>query len=64
MTSFDQAIDGRIQEEILDRCTLCGKCAEVCPMPEPAGLDASSAEAGAGIVSGVIDLLRDDGVDR
>ena len=58
MTSFDQAIDDRIQEEILDRCTLCGKCAEVCPMPEPAGLDASSAEAGAGIVSGVIDLLR------
>ncbi|MGI9414809.1 MAG: (Fe-S)-binding protein [Hyphomicrobiales bacterium] len=58
MTSFDQALDERIREEILDRCTLCGKCAEVCPMPGPAGLDATTAEAGAGIVSGVIDLLR------
>ena len=64
MTSFDQAIDDRIREEILDRCTLCGKCAEVCPMPEPAGIDASGAEAGARIVSGVIDLLHGgDGSD-
>lgn len=61
MTSFDQAIDDRIRDEILERCTLCGKCAEVCPMPGPAGLDASNAEAGARIVSGVIDLLRGGG---
>ncbi len=58
MTTFDDAIDLRIEEEILDRCTLCGKCAAVCPMPEPAGLDASSDEAGSKLVSSIIDLLR------
>ena len=58
MTDFDQALDARIQTEILDRCTLCGKCAAVCPMPEPAGLDAETDEAGAKLVSGIIDLLN------
>ena len=41
-------------EGILDACTRCGRCVEVCPMVEPAGLDASQA---TGIVSGVLDLL-------
>lgn len=57
MSTFDDALDARIKHEILDRCTLCGKCAAVCPMPEPAGLDASSAEAGARLVSGILDRL-------
>lgn len=58
MTTFDEALDARIRDEILDRCTLCGKCAAVCPMPEPAGLDAKTDASGAKIVNGVIDLLR------
>jgi Fe-S oxidoreductase len=58
MTTFDQALDARLQDEILDRCTLCGKCVEVCPMPEPAGLAIADEGDGARIVSGVIDLLR------
>ncbi len=58
MTTFDEALDLRIEEEILNRCTLCGKCAEVCPMPEPAGLDTSSNDAGAALVSGILDRLR------
>ncbi len=58
MTTFDEALDVRLHEEILNRCTLCGKCAAVCPMPEPAGLDAATEAAGAKIVSGVIDLLQ------
>ena len=58
MTTFDQALDARINDEILDRCTLCGKCAAVCPMPAPAGLDAATEASGAKVVSGVIDLLR------
>ena len=41
-------------EEVLDTCTRCGRCVEVCPMVEPAGLDAAQAR---GIVSGVLDLL-------
>ena len=31
--------------DILERCTRCGACAEVCPMPGPAGLDTSDRKA-------------------
>ena len=41
-------------EEVLDACTRCGRCVEVCPMVEPAGLDLAQAR---GIVSGALDLL-------
>ncbi len=58
MTTFDQALERRLHEEILDRCTLCGKCVEACPMPEPAGLGAAGQDDGTRVVSGVIDLLR------
>lgn len=58
MPSFDQALDTRLNDEILDRCTVCGKCVEVCPMPEPGGLDVPDEAAGARIVGGVLDLLR------
>ena len=39
---------------VLDACTRCGRCVEVCPMVEPAGLDAAQAPD---IVSGVLDLI-------
>ena len=42
-------------DEILDRCTSCGACAEVCPMPGPAGLDTSDPGRLAG---GILTLLR------
>jgi Fe-S oxidoreductase len=52
--SFETALDARV-EEMLDACTRCGKCVEVCPSVRPAGL----AEASAGdIISGIIDLVR------
>jgi Fe-S oxidoreductase len=41
--------------EILDRCTRCGACAEVCPMPAPAGLDMSDPQA---LTGGILTLLR------
>ena len=51
---FEQALDHRVAE-ILDRCTTCGDCASVCPMPGPAGLDASDPQA---LTAGVLALLR------
>ncbi|MDR3533336.1 MAG: (Fe-S)-binding protein [Rhodopila sp.] len=41
--------------EILDRCTTCGACAEICPMPGPAGLDASDPKA---LTAGILTILR------
>ena len=40
---------------LLDQCTACGRCVEVCPMPGPAGLGDASP---AGIAAGVKALLR------
>ena len=40
---------------MLDACTRCGKCVEVCPSVRPAGIaDASPKD----IISGVLDILR------
>jgi Fe-S oxidoreductase len=40
---------------MLDACTRCGKCVEVCPSVKPAGIaDASSQD----IISGVLDIVR------
>lgn len=55
--AFAELVDDRI-DAILDACTRCGKCVEVCPMPGPAGIDREEPEAVAG---GVLDLLRGGG---
>ncbi|HQT78466.1 MAG TPA: (Fe-S)-binding protein, partial [Rhodopila sp.] len=41
--------------DVLDRCIACGACAEVCPMPTPAGL--GNAAPGA-LTAGVLHVLR------
>ena len=51
---FLVALDAR-RNATLNDCTRCGKCVEVCPMPGPAGINASDPEA---IASGVIDIVR------
>src|ERR1700753_1352134 len=51
---FDHALQLQVTE-ILDRCTTCGACAEVCPMPGPAGLDTSNPQA---LTAGILTLLR------
>jgi heterodisulfide reductase subunit D len=51
---FEQALDLRVAE-VLERCTSCGACVEVCPMPQAAGIDASDPQAIAG---GVLQILR------
>jgi Fe-S oxidoreductase len=55
--AFIAAIDTRVRD-ILDRCTCCAKCVEVCPTAAPAGIDTSDPSA---IVGDVLDILRDGG---
>jgi Fe-S oxidoreductase len=51
---FETALGQRV-EDMLDACTRCGKCVEVCPSVKPAGIaDASSED----IISGVLDIVR------
>jgi len=52
--SFETALSGRV-DLMLDACTRCGKCVEVCPSVRPAGIaDASPKD----IISGVLDIVR------
>ena len=55
--AFIESIDARIRD-ILDRCTQCGKCVEVCPTAVPAGVDIRAPSA---IVGDVLEILRGDG---
>src|ERR1700680_3861423 len=50
---FDDDLKGRVGE-MIDACTRCGKCVEVCPVKTPAGVTAPAQE----VISGVIDILR------
>ena len=52
--SFETALGARV-EGMLDACTRCGKCVEVCPSVVPAGIaNLASGE----IISGIIDIVR------
>jgi heterodisulfide reductase subunit D len=52
--SFETALDSRV-DEMLDACTRCGKCVEVCPSVRPAGI----ADASVGdIIGGILDIVR------
>ena len=52
--SFETALDTRV-DEMLDACTRCGKCVEVCPSVAPAGImDVSAGD----IIGGILDLVR------
>jgi heterodisulfide reductase subunit D len=52
--TFEAALNGRV-EQMLDACIRCGKCVEVCPSVEPAGIaDANPVE----IITGIIDIVR------
>src|ERR1700744_6040008 len=53
--SFETVLGDRVSE-MLDACTQCGKCVEVCPSVAPAGIaDASPKD----VISGVLDIVRD-----
>lgn len=51
---FLSSLDARV-DAILNACTRCGRCAAVCPMPGPAGIDAGDPEA---VAAGVLEILR------
>jgi heterodisulfide reductase subunit D len=52
--TFAEALEARTQD-VLDSCTRCGRCFEVCPMTAPAGIQGENA---ADVVGGVLDIIR------
>lgn len=52
--SFAEALEARTRQ-VLESCTRCGKCFEICPMTAPAGIAEQHA---SGIVGGVLSLIR------
>ncbi|MBI4275513.1 MAG: (Fe-S)-binding protein, partial [Rhizobiales bacterium] len=53
-TAFEAGLSARVGE-MLDACTKCGKCVEVCPIATPAGIANADPRA---VISGVLDILR------
>ena len=51
---FETALGERV-EAMLDACTRCGKCVEVCPSVEPAGISDTRSED---IIGGILELVR------
>jgi Fe-S oxidoreductase len=52
--SFAEALGARAQD-VLDSCTRCGRCFEVCPMTAPAEIADRNAPE---VVGGVLDIIR------
>jgi heterodisulfide reductase subunit D len=51
---FEAAL-GEHVEEMIDACTRCGKCVEVCPSVSPAGISDTTPED---IIGGILELVR------
>jgi Fe-S oxidoreductase len=54
---FLEGLDARVRD-ILDHCSACGRCVEVCPTAEPGGVDRRHPRA---VVTDVLALLRGEG---
>src|SRR5688500_4620464 len=54
--TFAEALEARTQD-VLDSCTRCGKCFEVCPMTAPAGI---AGGHGPTIVENVLRVIQGD----
>ena len=52
--SFEAALGERV-DRMLDACTRCGKCVEVCPSVKPAGIADAAPEA---IIGGILEIVR------
>ena len=55
--TFVAGLDARVQD-ILDHCSACGRCVEVCPTAEPGGVDRRDPPA---VVTDVLAILRGAG---
>jgi Fe-S oxidoreductase len=55
--AFVAGLDGRVRA-ILDTCSACGRCVEVCPTAEPGGVDRTDPRA---VVTDVLAILRGTG---
>src|ERR1700693_5242993 len=53
-TAFEVALAERTSE-MLDACTKCGKCVEICPVTAAAGVGDATPKA---VISGVLDIVR------
>ncbi|HEY5066742.1 MAG TPA: (Fe-S)-binding protein [Xanthobacteraceae bacterium] len=51
--TFESALHARVGA-MVDACTRCGKCVEVCPVAGAAGVDAEPRQ----VIDGVLDILR------
>ena len=51
---FETALNEHV-EAMLDACTRCGKCVEVCPSVAPAGISDSRAED---VIGGILEIVR------
>src|SRR4051794_27849669 len=51
--TFETALAARVTS-MVDACTRCGKCVEVCPVTGPGGVTAQPRE----VISGILDILR------
>ena len=53
-TAFEQALAARTAA-MLEACTRCGRCVEICPMAKPAGVGDAAPED---VITGVLDIVR------
>src|ERR1700690_4588109 len=55
--TFEAALKARA-DAMADACTRCGKCVEVCPATEAAGLTVEERQNPVHVVDGIIDIVR------
>jgi heterodisulfide reductase subunit D len=55
--TFESVLQARV-DTMVDACTRCGKCVEVCPATEAAGLSTVERQNPVHVIDGVIDILR------
>src|SRR5271169_1779466 len=55
--TFESALKARA-DAMANACTRCGKCVEVCPATEAAGLTPGERESPVEVISGIIDIIK------